>query len=62
MDLQKFAKTESCFEDWRSKYFQWENRVLLSKMRAKCAPILELLRTSTHYFHQKSFKKHIFTT
>ena len=43
---------ESCFEDLRSKTFQWEKRVLLSKMRTKGGPILKLLRTSSRYFHQ----------
>ena len=27
------AKTESCLEDLKSKYFQWEKRDLQSKMR-----------------------------
>ena len=34
---------ESCFEDLRSKTFQWEKRGRLSIKRTKWVPILELL-------------------
>ena len=41
---------------WRSKALQWEKRDLLSRMRPKCGPNLELLRTSSRYFHQNAMK------
>ena len=41
---------------WRSKALQWEKRDLLSRMRPKCGPKLELLRTSSRYFHQNAMK------
>ena len=47
---------------WRSKALQWGKRDLLSKMRPKCGPILELLRTLESLFsskRQKVFKEHI---
>ena len=36
---------ESCFEDLRSKTFQWGKKGLLSKKRTKKGPIIELFRT-----------------
>ena len=47
---------------WMSKALQWGKRDLLSKMRPKCGPILELLRTLESLFsskRQKVFKEHI---
>ena len=41
---------------WRSKALQWEKRDLLSRMRPKCGPNLELLRTPSRYFHQNAMK------
>ena len=41
---------------WRSKALQWEKRDLLSRMRPKCGPNLELLRTSSRYFHQNAMR------
>ena len=45
------AKMKSCFEDLRSKTFQWEKKGLLSKKRTKKGPVIELLRTFSRYFH-----------
>ena len=41
---------------WKSKASQWEKRDLLSRMRPKCGPNLELLRTSSRYFHQNAMR------
>ena len=41
---------------WKSKASQWEKRDLLSRMRPKCGPNLELLRTSSRNFHQNAIK------
>ena len=60
--MQCFHKQNLALRTWRSKALQWEKRDLLSRMRPKCGPNLELLRTPSRYFHQnamKSLKKHI---
>ena len=41
---------------WKSKASQWVKRDLLSRMRPKCGPNLELLRTSSLYFHENAMK------
>ena len=40
----------------RSKALQWEMRDLLSRMRPKCRPNLELLWTLSRNFHQNAVK------
>ena len=40
----------------KSKALQWERRDLLSRMRPKCGPNLDLLRTISRYFHQNAVK------
>ena len=60
--LQCFRKRNLAMRTWRSKALQWGKRDLLSKMRPKCGPILELLRTLESLFsskRQKVFKEHI---
>ena len=55
--MQCFHKRTS-----KSKALQWERRDLLSRMRPKCGPNLDILRTISRYFHQnavKSLEKHI---
>ena len=59
---QCFRKRNLAMRTWRSKALQWGKRDLLSKMRPKCGPILELLRTQESLFsskRQKVFKEHI---
>ena len=48
------AKMKSCFEDLRSKAFQWGEKGLLSKKRTKKGLVIELLRTFSRYFHNIS--------
>ena len=43
--VQCFHKRNIALRTWRSKALQWGKCGLLSKMRPKCGPILELLRT-----------------
>ena len=45
---------ESCFEDLRSKTFQWEKKGFLSKKRTKNGPVIELLRTFSCYFRNNA--------
>ena len=40
----------------KSKALQWERRDLLSRMRPKCGPNFDLLRTISRYFHQNAVK------
>ena len=54
--LQCFRKRNLAMRTWRSKALQWEKRDLLSRMRPKCGPNLELLRTSSRYFHQNAMR------
>ena len=54
--MQCFHKQNLAMRTWRSKALQWERRDLLSRMRPKCGPNLELLRTSSRYFHQNAMK------
>ena len=56
-------KHRQCFHKWnlamrtsKSKALQWERRDLLSRMRPKCGPNLDLLRTISRYFHQNAVK------
>ena len=49
--MQCFHKRTS-----KSKALQWERRDLLSRMRPKCGPNLDLLRTISRYFHQNAVK------
>ena len=60
--FQCVRKRNLAMQTWRSKALQWGKRDLLSKMRPKCGPILELLRTQRLLFpskRQKVFKEHI---
>ena len=41
---------ESGFKGFRSKTFQWGKKGLLSKIRTKKGPVIELLRTFSRYF------------
>ena len=45
---------ESCFEDLRSKTFQWGKKGLLSKKRTKKGPVIKLLRTCSRYFRNNA--------
>ena len=54
--MQCFHKQNLAMRTWRSKALQWEKRDLLSRMRPKCGPNLELLRTPSRYFHQNAMK------
>ena len=49
--MQCFHKRTS-----KSKALQWERRDLLSRMRPKCGPNLDILRTISRYFHQNAVK------
>ena len=49
---QCFRKWNLAMRTWRSKALQWEKK----RMRPKCGPKLELLRTSSRYFHQNAMK------
>ena len=53
---QCFRKRNLAMRTWKSKASQWEKRDLLSRMRPKCGPNLELLRTSSRNFHQNAMK------
>ena len=48
------AKMKSCFEDLRSKTFQWGKKGLWSKKRTKKGPVIELLRTFSRYFRNNA--------
>ena len=48
------AKMKSCFEDLRSKAFQWGEKGLLSKKRTIKGPVIELLRTFSRYFRNNA--------
>ena len=54
---------ESCFEDLRSKTFQWGKKGLWSKKRTKKGPVIELLRTLVviSVITLKGLKKRVFT-
>ena len=45
---------KSCFEDLRSKTFQWGKKGLWSKKRTKKGPVIELLRTFSRYFRNNA--------
>ena len=53
-DRQWDHKRNHALRIWRSKDLQWGKRDLLGKMRPKCGPNLELLRTHSRCFHQNS--------
>ena len=45
-------KMKFCFEDLRSKTFQWGKKGLWSKKRTKKGPVIELLRTFSRYLRK----------
>ena len=49
-DRQWDHKRNHALRIWRSKDLQWGKRDLLGKMRPKCGPILELLKTPVVIF------------
>ena len=53
---QCFHKRNLAMRTSKSKALQWERRDLLSRMRPKCGPNLDLLRTISRYFHQNAVK------
>ena len=54
--MQCFHKRNLAMRTSKSKALQWERRDLLSRMRPKCGPNLDLLRTISRYFHQNAVK------
>ena len=54
---------KSCFEDLRSKAFQWGKKDFGVKKRTKKGPVIELLRTFVviSVITLKGFKKRVFT-
>ena len=54
--MQCFHKRNLAMRTSKSKALQWERRDLLSRMRPKCGPNLDLLQTISRYFHQNAVK------
>ena len=54
--MQCFHKRNLAMRTSKSKALQWERKDLLSRMRPKCGPNLDILRTISRYFHQNAVK------